>query len=51
MLDLCDRWHKTPDEIYACDAATLMRLLTLERYRRPPAEQPDPYAEIAGWAG
>lgn len=34
MLRLCDRWHKLPSEIYGEDAATLMRLLSLEEYSR-----------------
>lgn len=34
MIGLCDRWHKTPDEILACDAATLLRYLNLMAYSR-----------------
>ena len=29
ILGLCDRWHKTPPEIYALDASVL-RLLKIE---------------------
>jgi hypothetical protein len=34
VLGLCDRWHKTPDEILACDSATLLRYLNLMEYSR-----------------
>lgn len=40
MIGLCDRWHKTPDEIYACDTGTLLRLLNLMEYSRE-RDQPE----------
>ena len=34
LIGLCDRWHKTPDEILAMDADVL-RLLAIYDYAHP----------------
>jgi hypothetical protein len=48
VIGLCDRWQKTPDEILACDSATLLRYLNLMEYSRGNESGEDGAGGVAG---